>query len=154
LGTDAAEVGVLSVFLAGLLGCSAWLAAVSITCQFIHYPAFKLIPSSEFLAFHAQHTSVIGMIVGPALLGQVVCTFALLGLTDRVPWWAIALSFVFLAGSLGWTAFVSGPLHGQIYASGGDPVLIDRLIASGWVRNASWLGQAILAGLVPLWSGR
>lgn len=137
-----------SVVLAGLLGCSAWLAAVSITCQFIHYPAFKLIPASEFLAFHAQHTSVIGVIVSPALLGQIACTFGLLGLTERVPWWAILGSFVLLAGSVGWTGLVSGPLHGQIYASGGDPALIDQLIASGWVRNASWLGQAVLAGVV------
>jgi hypothetical protein len=54
------------------------------------------------------------------------------------------------AVAIGTTAFVSAPMHGRMAASG-NPDLLDRLIATNWIRTAAWTSRAVLAVLMLAW---
>ena len=124
---------------------SAWMSAVGWYVQLVHYPTFRLVPAEKFAEFHAFHSNLTGLLVGPPIIVQVLATFGLTLARDRVPLWMVVASFVLLAASVGWTAVVSGPMHLRISAEGPLPQLIDRLIAGCWVRNIAWTAQTILA---------
>ncbi len=126
-----------------LMACSSgWMAGVAWYTQLVHYPAFRYVRDDRWPDFHAFHSTFTGfVVVGPMLL-QAASTLAVVALRPRgwEAWVAVAL----MAFSFGWTLVVSGPLHGPLSGSL-DTTVLDRLIASGWVRAVAWTLQAVFA---------
>jgi hypothetical protein len=103
--------------------------------QLVIYPAFAVIATDRFVAWHAGYTRAITRVVGPLMLAQAALLIGLAARDRRVPV-MLALGMVGVAWLA--TAGIAVPLHGQLQALGHDPALIERLIRTNWIRTASW----------------
>ncbi len=128
--------------LLALLASSTWMAAVGWYVGLVHYPTFLRIAREDWASFHAFHTSLTGICVGPPMLIQSVAT-VIVCLQDWVPQWARIGLLLTLMMSFGWTAVVSGPMHGRL-ANGQDLELIQKLITTNWPRAVAWTAQAVI----------
>lgn len=137
--------------LAGLLLSSSWMAAVSWIVQLVHYPQFLYIDQRAWSRAHRQHRDRIGVLVVPPMMLQVATTILLF---REGPWpgWFAWVSLVLLAGSVGWTGAVSGPLHIRL-KSAKDMAQIQLLVYTNWVRTICWTAQAALAWWVMVLHG-
>lgn len=125
----------------GLACSAAWMAAVGWYVGLVHYPAFRFVTAEEWTQFHAMHTSATGILVGPPMIIQILCSFAALSLSDS--WWVKGSVVLCLALSVGWTGVVSGPIHMKLVTK--DAELIEQLIRTNWPRALAWTLQAVLA---------
>lgn len=115
------------------------------TIQVVHYPLMKQIPESAFKAYEAGHTARITFIVGPLMAVEGLCVLVLLAWPpDGIAWWLPAVGAIAEAVAIGTTAFVSAPLHGRL-SEHRDPILLDRLVLTNWIRTAAWTARAIVA---------
>jgi hypothetical protein len=124
-----------------MTAASAWMGAVGLYVQLVHYPSFRFISEADWGRFHSMHMAMTGICVGLPMLIQLAATAAL-PLGRPLPAWATGAAIALCALSVGWTLLVSGPIHTQM--SGPDPELIDRLIRTNWPRTLAWAAQAIL----------
>ena len=119
--------------------------------QLVHYPLFQRIPPDAFIAYETEHANRTGFIAFPLMFAELLSALALLAPTLRpaaIPF-AQALCGAALVGLL-WasTVFVQIPLHNRLHQAH-NPAIIQRLIASNWLRTAAWTARAIL---VILWT--
>lgn len=113
--------------------------------QLVHYPLLALVPDEAFVAYEDQHRRRISLIVGPAMAIELVTAVALvLVRPESVPLGLLVAGVALLVVVLATTAFVSAPLHVRL-AAGKDPALIDRLVATNWIRTAGWSGRGAVA---------
>lgn len=125
------------------------MGAVGWYVGLVHYPTFLVVRDEDWQRFHAMHSNMTGVLVGPPILGQVGATLLLFALED-VPAWVKWGSVACLVFSVGWTGVVSGPLHGPL-SGAKDVAVIERLIATNWPRALAWTLQAGLAGWAAWW---
>jgi hypothetical protein len=133
-----------AVLLAQVVG-SVGMFGVIWVIQLVHYPLMKKVPPEAFGAFEAEHQRRITTVVGPLMALEGFSVLAVFFLRPE----CLSLAIVFVGGileaiAIGTTAFVSAPTHGRMAASG-RPDLLDRLIATNWIRTAAWTLRAILA---------
>ncbi|MEM7446868.1 MAG: hypothetical protein AAF355_01345 [Myxococcota bacterium] len=113
--------------------------------QLRRYPAFRSVIEDDFPAFHAQHTVSISLIVVPLMLGELASAAALVLLPEVTAfsnlqrWTGLALVLLAWAS----TFFIQVPIHNRL-AQGYDLTLIDRLIATNWIRTVLWSLRAAL----------
>lgn len=131
---------------------TAWLVPHAAFCfyltglvwviQLAHYPAFAWIDEKEFARFHARHTAVMGVIVGPAMVAELATALVLA--SKFQPVWVVNL----LAVAVIWftTFFRSVPSHNKL-AKSRDPDEIRRLVRWNWARTVLWSARS----LVFLW---
>ncbi len=133
-----------AVLIAQVLG-SAGMFGVIWVIQLVHYPLMRKVPMAAFGAFETEHQRRITYVVGPLM--------AIEGIAVLVVFFArpscLSFTIVLVGGiveavAIGTTAFVSAPMHGRMAASG-NPALLDRLIATNWIRTAAWTARAALA---------
>ncbi len=106
--------------------------------QLVVYPAFRFIPAKEFVAFESAHTRRMGMLLAvPAPLEIVTGAWLLWERPVAVPLAMVLAAGAALAGAWILTALVQAPIHGRL-SRGHDSGLIERLIASNWLRTALW----------------
>lgn len=122
------------------------MAAIGWYVGLVHYPSFKLISEASWSSFHSMHTTFTGVLVGPAMILQILCSVLILTQSSSLLIKAGVATCLVL--SIGWTAVVSGPIHGQLTTQNME--LIDRLVRTNWPRAVAWTAQAILAGWVLL----
>lgn len=113
--------------------------------QVVHYPLMRMIGSEDFDRYESSHRVRISFVVGPlmALEGVAVLAFLLMRpsqLALWIPWLGAAAEAV----AIGVTAFVSAPLHERL-GRHHSPELLDRLIATNWIRTAAWTTRAAVA---------
>lgn len=113
--------------------------------QLAHYPLMRYVPEERFARFENAHRQRISLVVGPLMLVEGLCVLAFLfappaGLPTWLPWAGAGAE----ALAIGTTAFVSAPLHDRLNAHF-DPTLLDRLIATNWIRTVAWTARAGLA---------
>ena len=113
--------------------------------QVVHYPLMRFVSAREFTRFETAHRQRISGVVGPLMAVEGLCVLAFLfapppGLTWWLPW-AGALAE---AVAIGTTVAVSAPLHERLNVHF-DQALLDRLIATNWIRTAAWTVRAGLA---------
>lgn len=113
--------------------------------QLVHYPLMRFVPEREFARFETAHRVRISWVVGPLMLIEGICVLAFLfappaGLAWWLPWAGAAAEAV----AIGTTAFVSAPLHERLNAHF-DQALLDRLVATNWIRTVAWTVRAGLA---------
>jgi hypothetical protein len=113
--------------------------------QLVHYPLMRYVSEREFPRFETEHRVRISWVVGPLMLVEGLCVLAFVfapppGLAWWLPWaGAIAESV-----AIGTTVAISAPLHERLNAHV-DPALLDRLIATNWIRTVAWTARAGLA---------
>ena len=113
--------------------------------QVVHYPLMRFVSAEQFTRFETAHRVRISWVVGPLMAVEGVCVLAFLfappaGLSWWLPWAGAGAEAV----AIGTTAFVSAPLHERLNAHF-DPALLDRLIATNWIRTVAWTVRAGLA---------
>ena len=103
--------------------------------QLVIYPAFGAIAPEHFVGWHARYTRAVTWVVAPLMLAQVALVGRLL--FARPSWWsALAAGLIAVA----WTATfaLAVPAHERLQADGLDRAVIDRLVATNWIRTAAW----------------
>jgi hypothetical protein len=136
----------------------AWLAQLASTLplvgliwfvQIVAYPLFAQVGPAEFARYHAAHSSLITMVVGPLMLVELVAAiaWAVDGGADTsrpVAWAGLLLVLV----AWGVTAFVSVPQH-AVLGRGFDVQAHATLVTTNWLRTLAWSARgALLLGLL------
>lgn len=128
-----------------LNAASTWaLFGLIWTIQLVHYPLMRRVGAEVFPAYHAAHALAITPLVGVLMLVEGVTAVALVlnppaGVARPLLWVALLLVVAHVAA----TALVSVPLH-QRLAAGYDAALLDRLVATNWIRTAAWSARGVL----------
>jgi len=107
--------------------------------QLLHYPSFLQIDKSLFFDFHAKHTNMMTVLVGPIMIGELLLSLYLSQNFER--FWLIQTSLAIILFAL--TFLVSVPIHNQL-ANGFDENLIRKLISTNWPRTIIWTIKAVL----------
>jgi hypothetical protein len=133
-----------AVLVAQLVGSTGMFGVIWVI-QLVHYPLMKKVPAGAFGAFEAEHQRRITYVVGPLMALEGLSVLAVFFFRPSCLSFAIVLAGGLVeAIAIGTTAFVSAPMHGRMAASG-SPQLLDRLIATNWIRTAAWTIRAALA---------
>lgn len=119
--------------------CCFYLTGVIWVIQLTHYPAFSFIGEKDFIRFHARHTTVMGLIVGPVMVVELV-TAIILCFQYEVGWLCNLAAVVVVWFS---TFFLSVPCHNKL-SRGLDPVEINKLVRSNWLRTVIWTMRSVL----------
>jgi hypothetical protein len=108
--------------------------------QIIIYPGFGRISRDAFCDYHRWYTLRIGAIVTPLMVGEVMAVAAWLGIRPHHP----GVQFCALAVAVVWgsTFALQVPIHRRLQ-HGKDPALIQRLVATNWIRTTAWSLKAI-----------
>ena len=115
--------------------------------QVVHYPLFRRVGQSSFLAYEREHTRRMGAVLAVPAIVEIVTAAALVFVRPgSVPLWLVLVSGAVLAAIWVMTGFVQGPAHGKL-SERYDPDLVDRLVSSNWWRTAGW---TVRGGLVVL----
>ena len=121
--------------------------------QLVHYPLFLRIAPADFPAFEAEHATRTGWIAGPLMVAEFLSALLLLLRSVRpaqIPaaqaWLGAALVGILWLS----TFFVQVPLHNQLH-QGFQPAVIQRLVATNWLRTAAW---TVRAALIVFWAGK
>jgi hypothetical protein len=114
--------------------CVVWMSAVIWMIQLLVYPHFRSVPDTEFSEFHARHCYRISYLVWPMFIEALLCGMILFHTGLRPDW---VLQFSGISVILMATAFLSIPDHNRL-GMGKDPLAIERLIRTNWLRTAAW----------------
>jgi hypothetical protein len=118
--------------------------------QVVSYPLFARAQGPGFAAYHEAHTRLIGWIVGPLMLVEVLASLAWLSSPDISKLTAYGgLALVVLAWGV--TGFCSVPMHNTL-GHGFDAKAHAFLVSSNWLRTLAWTARSALV-LYVLWRG-
>ena len=103
--------------------------------QLIIYPAFRSIEPDVFAAWHRRYVRTIALVVIPLMLIQASCIVLQLMHAPNA-------SLITSAGAVltAWlvTFGISAPCHRKLQTAGRNEPMIQRLIATNWLRTAGW----------------
>jgi hypothetical protein len=120
--------------------CSVYMVGVIWIIQLSTYPNFAFLDPSQFQAVHHRHTALMGALVGPVMVIELLVSLWLFS-AERNTFTVSNLVIVLILWVLTFT--LSVPLHNKLGA-GFDLVLIQRLVLTNWPRTIFW---TIKAGL-------
>jgi hypothetical protein len=130
--------------LIGQLATTLPLVGLIWMVQVVAYPLFARAGAEAFPAYHAAHSSLITLVVGPLMVGELLAAGAFLfarpeGVPAFLAWAGAALVL------LVWmtTAFVSVPQH-DILARGFDAHAHAVLVSTNWIRTIAWTARGAL----------
>ena len=130
-------------FLANLLS-TIFMCGVIWIVQVVHYPLFAKVGDALFREYHADHNTLISLIVVPAMLIELG-TLALFiferpsNITFAEAWIGLALVVV----AWGATFLLSVPAHNSL-VSGFDAQAHAALVQTNWIRTFAWTAHSIL----------
>lgn len=101
--------------------------------QVLHYPSFRFVDKGIFPSFARFHSNRISMIVIPLMFLELG-----LALFNPRPLILTLLSGVWLS-----TFLLQVPCHNKL-ALGHDPLIVDRLISTNWIRTVLWSLKLII----------
>jgi hypothetical protein len=128
--------------------CSAYMFGVIWLIQLIHYPAFFSIEPAKFVDFHRRHSAVMGFLVAPAMILELLAALWLVSL--NMNGWSV-INLVLVLALWGLTFFVSVPLHNKL-AKGFKLDVIHKLVSTNWPRTSIWTAKLIIVAywfLIP-----
>lgn len=116
------------------------MAAVLWYVQLVHYPRFAAIPPADFPAYQAANIRRTACLVAPLMAVEAAAALTLAWRDGAAAWTGLS------ALALAWasTILVQLPLH-RALTRGFDPVLLERLLRTNWLRTAAWSARAALA---------
>ncbi len=115
--------------------------------QVVHYPLFAAVGRDGFVAFHAAHSRLTTLVVGPPMLLEAITAALLVIARPSVVPAAAAWTGLALVGVI-WlsTALVQVPNH-SVLAASLEPGAIRALVAGNWLRTVAWTAR----GALVLW---
>lgn len=124
------------------LGVTCALAGLAWTIQAVHYPLFARVGREAWPDYHAAHVARITPLVTPLMVLELALAGWVLWAGVLPP--AVAWAGLLLAGGT-WlsTALLQVPLHERL-AQGLDEALVQRLVATSWLRTLLWTARAAL----------
>ena len=128
------------VFYLQLASCAVMTGVIWIV-QLILYPTFSLIEKDRFKQFHEMHSSRITLIVGPAMLIEMITAFLLLMHNRTAMAWWVNFGLIILLWMS--TAFLSVPIHNKL-ADGFDLIKIKKLVLTNWPRTFLWTLRLVI----------
>lgn len=109
--------------------------------QVVHYPLLAGVGPAGFVAYHAAHSRLTTLVVGPLMLVEAACAvWIALERPSAATWAGVGLLGVVWAA----TFFVSVPRH-NLLAAGFDAAVIEGLVATNWIRTLAWSARALVA---------
>ena len=116
--------------------------------QVVAYPLFARVNAADFAAYHAAHSRLITLVVGPLMLGELLAAVAWLLVQDGsvprgVAWTGLGL----VAAAWLVTAFASVPQH-EVLARSFEARAHEVLVSTNWLRTAAWTAR----GALLLWA--
>lgn len=113
--------------------------------QLVVYPAFRMVRPEDLLVYHRAHVRHITPVVAPLMLAELGSGLWLLLHPDLAPPLQPA---AFVCTVTVWlsTFLIQVPLHHRL-ERGFDGPLIERLIATNWIRTAAWTAKAALVAM-------
>ena len=122
-----------------LLLCSVALlqTGAHMSQSFVNYPAWHLIDSESFPAYHWA----ISIRAGAFLLVPRIVEI-LIGLTvlrfrpQAIGRWVLLLGIGLALGAMLSTVLIQRPIHRQLDIESNTPVLLSRLMVTDWIRNS------------------
>lgn len=116
--------------------------------QLVHYQLFRFVEPHQFLQFHNNHIMRITPFVGIFMTIELLTALGLFLKEANKLWIA---NFILVLATWIMTGFWQGPMHihlGRAY----DPVLLELLIKTNYVRLTVWTLHAILVfiGMVQI----
>lgn len=116
---------------------TGYLTGLIWTIQLVHYPLFAAVGTEAWPRYHALHNTWITLAVGPAMVAELVLAAALvLVRPPGLPLWLTGLAAALALSTWGFTVLVSVPIHAQLSVF--DPVAIQRLVDTNWLRTIAW----------------
>lgn len=113
--------------------------------QVVHYPLFSSVGETGFPAYSEAHSRLTGHVVGPPMLAEATTTVLLVVLPPSgIPVYLAWVGLVLLAVVWISTALLQVPRHTKL-GLGFDNAEWASLVATNWVRTASWSLRAIVA---------
>ena len=113
--------------------------------QLVHYPLMRYVSEHEFPRFETEHRVRISWVVGPLMLVEGLCVLAFVfAPPPGLAWWLPWAGAIAEAVAIGTTVTISAPLHERLNAHF-DPALLDRLVATNWIRTLAWTVRAGLS---------
>ncbi len=119
---------VLSAFLTGLI----WFV------QVVHYPIFRKVPASRFLAWHAAHTHTGQVVAVPMLIELVLAGWLVIRPFPGGAQWISYAACGCVPVIWAVTFLIAIPLHNQLAAGGYNKEIIDSLVRVNWLRTILW----------------
>ena len=136
--------------LVALTALMAYSTAVGWQAQLVSYPLYRAVGPEDFLAYHAQYSRAIPVVViVPGFLsflaGMAFPWTRPAWVPDRVAGLVAAAGAVSLVSTVAWAI----PMHDRLDRIGPDAATIDSLLSANLVRSLSLTaGTIALAGLV------
>jgi hypothetical protein len=118
--------------------CTFFMTGLIWIIQMVHYPSIRFIEPVRFREFHVFHSSKIRLLVGPAMLVELLSALFLYQnqLPKEVEPWMLGI--VLLSASCwAFTGLVSARIHLQL-SKGFDVTLVRRLVVTNWIRTYLW----------------
>ncbi len=128
------NITVFLILLLHLASCS-FMTGVIWLIQLIHYPAFHKIENSHFLIFHKNHTTLMGYIVMPAMVVELITAILLILKSSNNLYFILNLFLLFIIWIC--TFVLSIPLHQQL-SKNQNYLLIQKLVLTNWPRTLAW----------------
>ena len=125
------------------------LAGIGWVVQAVVYPAFALVGTAEWPAYHRHHTRAITLVVGPPWVAQAVGVVGLAVVDLSAV--AVVLGVLALAG-VGVTVFAAVPAHTAL-AAVVDPTQLRRLLRANLLRTVVWTTSALVSALAQVTGG-
>jgi hypothetical protein len=136
-----------SILLLNVLATLTMFGAILIV-QIVHYPLFSSVGAATWSGYEAQHQSRITLVVGPAMVLELVtAVWLVLQRPAGIPMGAVVAGALLVGVLWASTAFVQVPLHNALSGGAFDAAAHRGLVLTNWIRTAAWTARA---GLV-LW---
>ncbi len=118
------------------------------TIQLVHYPLLLAVGRDALPGYLAEHATRMTILVAPWMIGELVTAGLLLRWRPTaVPPWMVVAGFAGCIGIWASTFLLQVPLHAQL-AETPDPVLLDRLTLTNWLRTVGWTMRGTLCLLM------
>ncbi len=121
-------------------GATLFMTGLIWFVQVVHYPLFRRLGATDAAAYAREHARRTGWVVGPVMLLELGLALTLATRGGPAAWLALALLGVIWAS----TAGIQVPLHRRL-AVDPDPVAIERLVRTNWIRTGAWTLRSPLA---------
>lgn len=120
--------------------------------QLNHYPLYRLVGEEAFRAYMAGHNArLLVPVILPGGLAVLLSFLLAWVRPPGVPAWSVWLVIASGAAILLSTALIQGPAHAALARDGYSAALIQRVVATNWIRTAGWtLNAALLLWMASL----
>lgn len=130
------------LFLVHLAATGIMTGVIWVT-QLVTYPELDRSPPADFPRDHARYTRRIGLIVGPAMITELLTGIALLASATGPQRSALIAGLVVLSVIWLSTTLIQIPCHNRL-GRGYDAAVHRRLVITNWIRTGGWSARLLL----------